>query len=53
VKLAENYPSVGKKEFESILGHIIQRVTEDTGTTRDQVPRRPTRCSTCRASMAA
>jgi hypothetical protein len=37
VKLAASYPSMGKKEFETILGRIIEHVAEDTGTGPDQV----------------
>jgi hypothetical protein len=37
VKLVESYQKVGKKEFEIILGRIIDRVAEDTGKSPEEV----------------
>jgi hypothetical protein len=37
VKLAASYPSIGKKEFETILSRIIEHVAEDTDAGPDQV----------------
>jgi hypothetical protein len=40
LKLAESYPSVGKKEFETILDRIIKHVSHETGTSPDQVAKK-------------
>jgi hypothetical protein len=37
VKLAESYQSIGKEQFEAILGRVIEHVSNDTGTPPKQV----------------